>query len=387
MENINNVFDKLSLYDVVINESESIKLTNIISELLTIPNGRIDLLFFKDKIQKIKELLLTNEKIKFHIFGNEICPVENNENIDNELSYLNTSILQISQLTSNYIDDALSDFSLRGKVEFLNNYINSIIDSYEDSIKNNNIDIFVFKILIGDSQKFENRKAVMLNSILKDINLLILESVEFKRLKEKLDYFKVKIEKDNINKVIDNMSLTQNNILDIVNKREEKLKSQDEEKNQLLQLAGEKQIISGHLKQADKERMRATILFFIGLLFLIIPSIVAILSFTKLYDTPNDWKLQLIRVLLSLVISIPGIYCIKESNSYKRDERHYRDLGLDLAAIPPYLREFDNETKKEFKKELSSKLFAKQRDIKSNTVPLDYQKLVEVIIKTISSKK
>ncbi|PSU90592.1 hypothetical protein C0W35_17095 [Photobacterium kishitanii] len=391
MDYIEEIYDDISLSDISINLKDSAKLSGLVNDLFTIPEDKIDFTYLKNQISLIYNGFLKFKQTKFYINSQDvISAVENNGVISNELSYFEQSLSDISKLNEDYIHKLVSDASLESEYKSLNKFLFEVSHRYSLGIKNDDLEIFIFHIddetLLENYTKSKCRNVIRLGSILERINELIVSSDYFKEIMKESDDIQLELEKEKINNKIDELSSIQQRLIEQVNKRENKLKSQDEETDKLLQLAGEKQIIDGHLKQADIERRMASVLFVSGLFFLTLASVMAIYVLSNLHNNYNDWQLHLIRILSSLIISIPGIYCIKESNSYKRDERHYRDLGLDLAAIPPYLREFDDIDKKELKMEFSRKLFAKQRNIDSNTVPIDYQKLIETIINSYASQ-
>ncbi|PSU80911.1 hypothetical protein CTM93_16515 [Photobacterium phosphoreum] len=55
------------------------------------------------------------------------------------------------------------------------------------------------------------------------------------------------------------------------------------------------------------------------------------------------------RWLVLLLLTIPGVYILKESSRHRSDERKYRKLGVQLATIDAYLSIFDDKEKIEIK--------------------------------------
>lgn len=294
--------------------------------------------------------------------------LEDDEELSNQIILCNKLYIELHDLLLNFYikDGSLAHFS-DGMAIIENKLTEYFDENIYTSLNYRDTSLFDILIKIIDLCKTDTPLLYMacVNNEIKikkiNTNLNISEKTTERKINEYNDYF------NENKKILEQLKLETNN---------------------LLAEAGEQTLIKNHLDQANKERLSANILRFFSILFLILSSSAAIYSLYLLHNNNTSLTEHLLRILSSLIISLPAIYLIKESNSHKKDERHYRDLGLDLAAIPSYLRGFDDETAKDLKKNLSNKLFAKQRDISSNTVPIDYQDLIKTVLQqAVNSSK
>ncbi|WP_060988376.1 hypothetical protein [Photobacterium leiognathi] len=282
-----------------------------------------------------------------------------------KLSNFNHYLKSIYTLLSSIDNAKITDIEIKSKIDNLSR-------PYEDGIDG----VLIYPFFNNDGYTiFELVKAIT-NNIKNSLWYIDtnFNSKLNKQAHEISELTKVTFDSKNI---VNEVKLAIENYID---DSENRLQSLIDETNNLLAIQGEESLIKGHLDQANKERDVSTKLRNWAIFFLTLSSLSAIYTLFQLQITNTEIQINILRLIASLIISLPGIYLIKESNSHKKDERHYRDLGLDLAAIPPYLRDFDSDTTKELKKDLSQKLFAKQREITANTVPVDYQKLIEAIL-------
>ena len=133
-------------------------------------------------------------------------------------------------------------------------------------------------------------------------------------------------------------------------------------------------------KTADK--LRTLGIFWFSILSIISLSYFCILLFTK---TDHDLTMLIFRWLVLLLLTIPGVYILKESSRHRSDERKYRKLGVQLATIDAYLSIFDDKEKIEIKKSLLSNFFSSEETkIDFSSVP-DLLKTFEKIQDTILS--
>ncbi|MBE8557938.1 hypothetical protein [Vibrio sp. OPT24] len=76
------------------------------------------------------------------------------------------------------------------------------------------------------------------------------------------------------------------------------------------------------------------------------------------------WFLQ--RISLVLLLTAPGIFLLKEATIHRQKENLYRQRGIQLAAIEPFIDEFPDDEKVKIKKELVKNFFT-FHDGKSDT--------------------
>lgn len=192
---------------------------------------------------------------------------------------------------------------------------------------------------------------------------------------EALSNFSPKIEKqiDESNKIIKD----EINKFDEINKQ---LQIQ-------LNLVTNETLSNRNIHQAEDEKKTADKLRTLGIFWFSILSIISlsyfcILLFTK---TDHDLTMLIFRWLVLLLLTIPGVYILKESSRHRSDERKYRKLGVQLATIDAYLSTFDDKEKIEIKKSLLSNFFSSEETkIDFSSVP-DLLKTFEKVQDTILS--
>ncbi len=67
------------------------------------------------------------------------------------------------------------------------------------------------------------------------------------------------------------------------------------------------------------------------------------------------WFLQ--RISLVILLTTPGIFLLKEATIHRQKENLYRQRGIQLAAIEPFIDEFPDDEKVKIKKELVKNFF------------------------------
>ncbi|KXO10075.1 hypothetical protein AKG98_858 [Moritella sp. JT01] len=155
----------------------------------------------------------------------------------------------------------------------------------------------------------------------------------------------------------------------------------------MLEATGSGLLANNNLCQAEKEKKSADRLRFGGTLILTCLILYTGFEVNELItkvDKINTMFL-LVRFLLIFLVTMPGIYLLKESSRHRADERKYRKVGIQLATINAYLDSFSAEEKGKIKQDLTSNFFG-DGDVKSDisTVP-DMQKSIDKLLDTISS--
>ncbi|MCX8934523.1 hypothetical protein NOL51_15785 [Vibrio parahaemolyticus] len=138
--------------------------------------------------------------------------------------------------------------------------------------------------------------------------------------------------------------------------------SLNKELSKQLSITGSQTLANQNTAQANKEKNVADLLRIIGTTWLIGLSIYAAVVFGDLINkaTPGELHLEvmLIRWLIIFLLTLPGIYLLKESARHRADERRYRQLGVQLSTINSYLEGFNDDDKLKVKQELTTNFFS-----------------------------
>lgn len=90
-------------------------------------------------------------------------------------------------------------------------------------------------------------------------------------------------------------------------------------------------------------RMRLVALAFFGLMALMVGMVIYDLH----GDAAKNWEVFAIRISLSLVFGLPGIYLAKESARHWSAEKNNRRLALELATLDPFINKLDESKRVE----------------------------------------
>lgn len=183
---------------------------------------------------------------------------------------------------------------------------------------------------------------------------------------------------DDINKELNNSNFKIN---------DEIIKFENLNKEMMAQAAvrGNETLTMGYSAQANKEERTANILRIIGVIWLTTLSIYSAIIFHNVLKIPENINLSLllIRWLVIFLLTLPGIYLLKEASRHRNDERKYRRLGVQLATINSYLDGFKDDEKTAIKKDLSKTFFSlDDGHTDYSTVP-DLQKSFEKILNAL----
>ena len=104
--------------------------------------------------------------------------------------------------------------------------------------------------------------------------------------------------------------------------------------------------------QAEEEGKTADILRIIGGIWLLIVSSISFYFFYDLLNTDktSEMSVLIFRWMSVLLMTIPGIYILRESSIHRTDARNYRRLAIQLATIDSYLTTFEKDEAKEVKR-------------------------------------
>ncbi|MUK91661.1 hypothetical protein GNP80_04285 [Aliivibrio fischeri] len=335
-KSIDILLDTKSIIEAYLNTKspfETVALKNILSEE-------------KDSSLKIK-----NDTDK------KISVIELNlSSINNELEKLNDKLVSIENKT-NY---SLKEIQI-SNIDLINNE--------KLSLKNDIQDIFHSSTEIANEsfeklhRKFEERT----NNQLKNINSKI-NNIDFQY-------------QDTINKQKSNFINEINELKKSLHKDiKNEVHSFANQKNKLTEILGslsEFRRSKSDIDQAEKEGKTANRFRWIGLILMFLPLISFIAFFvgykldaegveSLVFTFPDETTGYFLRFLTIVLFSSPSVYLLKESAYHRKQERHYRERGLQLASIGPFLDDFTPEQRVQAKNNLL-KTFYCTNDGKADT--------------------
>lgn len=107
--------------------------------------------------------------------------------------------------------------------------------------------------------------------------------------------------------------------------------------DEILGLVGEKGLVGKYAESADAERRLALIWRIVAGVVALGAVIVAVVSST--HKTEPGWQGFAPKLTLTLLIGALAAYCGSVANDHRKTEKQARHLGLQLAAIKPYLHD------------------------------------------------
>ncbi|HHF3140812.1 TPA: hypothetical protein ACPJ1R_002056 [Vibrio alginolyticus] len=170
--------------------------------------------------------------------------------------------------------------------------------------------------------------------------------------------------------------------------------SLNRELSEQLGIIGSQTQANRNIAQANKEKSVADTLRNIGTFWLAALSLYAAVFFEKMLSSMTlesfDFSLLLARWLIVFLLTLPGIYLLRESSRHRADERKYRQLGVQLATINSYLEGFSEESKLKIKQDLTSNFFSStEAKIDDSSVPdlmKSFEKSLDAVIQIAKRK-
>ncbi|MHC6798677.1 hypothetical protein ACYTR9_00050 [Vibrio antiquarius] len=184
-----------------------------------------------------------------------------------------------------------------------------------------------------------------------------------------------------------------NEIIGAINRRiDAKISSYDEKKSQMesafkqkitalesqISIVTSGVIADQHIKQANIERRVYWTFQFFGFLFMIAAIYSGSVFFSEITNirlpflpkpdlvihvdgaigvSQNPIALMFMRLSMIILLTAPAIYLLKEASVHRHKENLYRQRGIQLATISPYLEELEKEERAAIKKELVASFF------------------------------
>lgn len=161
----------------------------------------------------------------------------------------------------------------------------------------------------------------------------------------------------------------------------------------ILEVTGGDVLANNNLKQAEKEKKSADRLRFFGTVLLTGLILYTGFEINQLISKTKEINMTflLVRFLFVFLVTMPGIYLLKESSRHRADERKYRKVGIQLATINAYLDSFSTEDKVHIKQELTTNFFG-SGEVKCDisTVPnmqKSFDKMLDAVVAIAKKQK
>lgn len=159
------------------------------------------------------------------------------------------------------------------------------------------------------------------------------------------------------------------------------------EVDKLIGTISDKALSGNYSIYAEEEKNEADKMRLFSLGFMMISIILALVSFGEslIQDISNSTFIS--RVIFAIVLSIPAAYFARESSKHRNQQQLYRKTDLDLKAVGPYSATLPDQDQHELKKDIASKIFAKDTTSKSEkSYPIDIQELMLELLKNAKNE-
>lgn len=254
-------------------------------------------------------------------------------------------------------------------------------------------------ILQNLSSEIEKSNNVIENQKIRLDNAIqnIQSSFQLEQKERKTEFLELMTElKNNINER--EASIEKENIAlleSTKNKSEQLISYLEERKKQasdLLKIISNITVTGNYNKYAGMQRFNANILRAIAIGFMVILVAGAIWIIFTINPKDFDWKVTLIRLLATSILSVPAAYAARESSKHRKLEYKYRQMELELASLDPFMESLPDDNKITLKHEMVERMFGREddsikNDDKDDSVPAS--SLIDLIrdaLKALGSK-
>jgi hypothetical protein len=161
------------------------------------------------------------------------------------------------------------------------------------------------------------------------------------------------------------------------------------ELDQLLQLSGKKVLNGNYHEQARAEKNAANWLRFGALVTML--AVIAIIGYSFYEATKIDFNMEhaLLRLVFSLILSVPAAYMARESSKHRQHQYTLQQTALDIGAIDPYIATLPPEVQNKIKEETATKLFSPKtfEHIGKESYPINIQELITKLVDVAAEKR
>lgn len=154
----------------------------------------------------------------------------------------------------------------------------------------------------------------------------------------------------------------------------------------LVQVIGNVGVTGNYKMEANAERRSANIFRWIalGAMALIVVGIGATLWAALKADA--TWQQVLLRLGITIALSIPAAYTARESERHRQLERRYRRLELELSSIDAYLVKIPEETRNALKIKLAERFFGQnESEMKAENEDKTVSSVLDILKLTLAN--
>ena len=135
-------------------------------------------------------------------------------------------------------------------------------------------------------------------------------------------------------------------------------------------------LAKGYAGSSGDEKTQANLFRWISLGVMAVVTVVVLVSLIQLTIGKLEWPEALVRLGLSLVLTIPAGYTARESAKHRAQSVDLRKISLDFAALAPYLETVSEPEKTQLKSEIAKRFFfTDTKSDSSSSMPIDPQQL------------
>lgn len=135
-------------------------------------------------------------------------------------------------------------------------------------------------------------------------------------------------------------------------------------------------LAKGYAGSSNDEKNQANLFRWISLGVMTVVTAVVLVSLILLTIGKLEWPEALVRLGLSLVLTIPAGYTARESAKHRALSVDLRKISLDFAALAPYLETVSEPEKTQLKSEIAKRFFfTDAKNDSSSSMPIDPQQL------------
>ena len=223
-------------------------------------------------------------------------------------------------------------------------------------------------------------------------------SATFSRLQSEIFHIQRKVDSlsNNVDKSIEKLESLSEILPHLQNNVEEKvnliqntfdittvnLEEKKNEVNKLVAIIAEGVIAGDYKQSAADEKKNANYLRFASLACMILIAMMVGYSFYETTRETFEWESSIVRLLYSVMLSIPAAYLARESTKHRLQQYSHLQMSLDLKAIDPYLSNLPEIDRHRLKAAMAEKLFVAREDRNSqdDSYPINTQELISAIL-------
>lgn len=160
------------------------------------------------------------------------------------------------------------------------------------------------------------------------------------------------------------------------------------ELDELLGLQGKKVLAGRFEKDANNEEKDANLFRKGAIAVMVLAISVITLSYYELAQFDLNPSGAAIRIIFSLILSVPAAYLARESSKHRQRQYWLRQTALEIGAIDPYIATLPAEAQHKIKEETATKLFTPkpQEGFDKDSYPVNAQELLIKMIEAIGNK-